>query len=346
MRRRFAARVARNRAIVLVYVLAILLFIGASIASGGFDSTDHIKYLLVTATILALPAAGQTVVILGGGIDLSVPWVMTGSAIVAAALTGGSSGSLVWVIPAILGGALLIGAANGFGVAVLEVSPIVMTLATNVVISGVIALEFQLSSNVVSPHAINQLAFGSLLGLPLPLFILLGAIVVMTVMLTLTPFGRRIYAVGANATASRLSGVNTRRVTIVTYMISASAAAAGGLVLLGFVGRSYAGMADPYQFSTIAVVVVGGASILGGNGNYLGTVAGILLLTVLNALLQVYSLSAGIIEILYGAIILVSVWLAQQELGGRFRIGRSARPDPGQAVTEMPQPDMTHMTSE
>jgi len=168
----------------------------------------------------------------------------------------------------------------------------------------------------------------------------------MTATLTLTPFGRRIYAVGANTTASRLSGVNTRRVTIVTYMISAFAAAAGGLVLLGFVGRAYAGMADPYQFSTIAVVVVGGASILGGNGNYLGTVAGVLLLTVLTALLQVYSLSAGIIDILYGAIILVSVWLAQQELGSRFRIGTSARLDPRQAVTEAPQPDVRGVTSE
>jgi ribose transport system permease protein len=282
-------------------------------------------------------------VILGGGIDLSVPWVMTGSATMTAALTNGSNGSLGWVMPVVLGIAVLVGTANGVGVAILGVSPIVMTLATNVVISGVVPLEFQLGAGVVAPHGITNLAFGSLLGLPAPLFILLGATAAMTVVLAVTPFGRRVYAVGANATASRLSGVNTRAVTIFTYVISALGAALGGLVLLGFVGRAYAGMADAYQFSTIAVVVVGGASILGGSGNYLGTVAGVLLLTVLNSLLQVYSLSAGLIEILYGVIILVSVWLAQQHVGGRFRLtDREARQD----VTEVAVPEPTGVTTE
>lgn len=338
MRARFSRRLNQNRSILLVFGLAILLFIGASIASPGFSSSAHVRYIILTATVLALPAAGQTVVIIGGGIDLSVPWLMTASAVLTAALTGGHSSKLVWVIPLILGIALFVGLVNGIGVAVIGLSPIVMTLATNVVLSGVIPLEVRLSSSTVSPHGITNLASGSLIGIPVPLIMLLVTAAVMTVVLTWTPLGRRTYAVGTNATASRLSGVHTRTVVVITYLFSALGAALGGLLLLGFVGNAYPGMADQYQFSTIAAVVVGGASILGGSGNYLGTVAGVLLLTVLNALLAVYSLREGIVLMLYGAIILVSVWIAQQDLGARLRIGRrtqaveSNRTEPGPPI--------------
>lgn len=316
---RLHTRLSKNRPILLVFGLAILLFIGASIARPGFSHWTHIEYIILTATVLGLPAAGQTIVIIGGGIDLSVPWMMTSSAVLTAALSGGQTSKLVWVVPLVFAIAAFVGLINGVGVGVLGLSPIVMTLATNVVLSGVIPLEVQLSSSAVSPRGITNLASGHLLGIPIPLIILIVAAVIMTVLLTWTPLGRRTYAVGANTIASRLSGVHTRRVTAMTYIFSALGAAAGGLLLLGFVGNAYPGMADQYQFSTIAAVVVGGASILGGSGNYLGTIAGVLLLTVLNALLAVYSLGSGIILMLYGAIILVSVWIAQQDLGARFQ---------------------------
>lgn len=336
MRARLSRRFRQNRSIVLVFALAIVLFVGATIATAGFSSSAHVRYIILTATILALPAAGETVVIIGGGIDLSVPWLMTASAVLTAALTAGDSSRLVWVIPVVLGIALFVGLINGIGVGVLGLSPIVMTLATNVVLSGVIPLEVRLSSSAVSPHGITNLASGSLIGIPVPLIVLLVTAAIMTVVLTWTPLGRRTYAVGANATASRLSGVHTRTVTVSTYVLSALGAALGGLLLLGFVGNAYPGMADQYQFSTIAAVVVGGASIVGGSGNYLGTVAGVLLLTVLNALLAVYSLGAGIILMLYGAIILVSVWIAQQDFGPRMRITQRSRPTEDNQTQSVP----------
>jgi ribose transport system permease protein len=316
---RLHTRLSKNRPILLVFGLAILLFIGASIARPGFSHWTHVEYIILTATVLGLPAAGQTIVIIGGGIDLSVPWVMTSSAVLTAAMSGGQTSKLVWVIPVVFGIAAVVGLVNGIGVGVMGLSPIVMTLATNVVLSGIIPLEVQLSSSAVSPRGITNLASGHLLGIPIPLIILVVAGAIVTVLLTWTPLGRRTYAVGANTLASRLSGVHTRWVTAATYVFSALGAAAGGLLLLGFVGSAYPGMADQYQFSTIAAVVVGGASILGGSGNYLGTIAGVFLLTVLNALLAVYSLGSGIILMLYGAIILVSVWIAQQDFGTRLR---------------------------
>jgi ribose transport system permease protein len=325
---RLKARLRRNVAIVLVYVLALLLFIGASIAVSGFASSASVKNILLAATILGLVAAGQTLVILGAGIDLSVPWMMTSAAVLTASLTDGDSGALVWVLPVVFGIAICVGTFNGLGVAVLGISPIVMTLATNVLLSGFLTLEVQVGSPVQAPSAITDLASGELLGLPVPLFLLLGVTFLMTVVLTYTKFGRRVYSVGANVTASRFSGVNPITVTTATYICSALGAAAAGLVLLGFVGRAFPGIGDEYQFSAIAAVVVGGASILGGSGHYIGTVAGVLLLTILNALLQAYSLGAGTVLIFYGVIIIVSVWIAQQDL---VRLGwrRRRAPEPG-----------------
>ncbi len=314
MRARIAARLQRNVAILLVYGLTVLLFIGASIAVSGFSSAANVKNILLLATILGIAAAGQTLVILGAGIDLSMPWTITSSAVLTASLSHGSSRPLLWVIPLVLALAVLIGAFNGLGVSLLGISPIVMTLATNVMLSGLLTLRVQVGSPVAAPSAITDLASGELFGLPVPLFLLLGVMAVMTVVLTYTPFGRRVYAVGANGTASRFAGVNPVTVTTATYICSSIAAAAAGLVLLGYVGRAFPGIGDDYQFSAIAAVVVGGASILGGSGHYVGTVAGVLLLTILNALLQVYSLGAGTILMFYGVIIIVSVWLAQQDL--------------------------------
>jgi ribose transport system permease protein len=314
MRTRIAARLQRNIAIVLVYGLTVLLFIGSSIAVSGFSSAANVKNILLLSTILGIAAAGQTLVILGGGIDLSMPWTFTSSAVLTAALTDGKSDAGVWVLPLVLALAIGVGLFNGLGVALLGISPIVMTLATNVMLSGLLTLRVQVGSPVAAPSAITDLASGTLLGLPVPLYLLLAVMLVMTVLLTFTPFGRRVYAVGANVIASRFAGVNPLTVTTATYVCSSLAAAAAGLVLLGYVGRAFPGIGDDYQFSAIAAVVVGGASILGGSGHYIGTVAGVLLLTILNALLQVYSLGAGTILMFYGVIIIVSVWLAQQDL--------------------------------
>jgi ribose transport system permease protein len=314
MRGRFASRLQRNAAIILVYALTLALFIGSSIAVSGFSGSSNVKNILLLSTILGLVAAGQTLVIIGGGIDLSVPWTVTSAAVLTASLSSGHNDKLWWVIPLVFGLAIAVGLFNGLGVAVLGISPIVMTLATNVMLSGLLTLRVQVGSPVAAPPAISDLASGELIGLPVPLFLLIAVTALMSVLLTFTPFGRRVYAVGANVTASRFSGVNPTAVTTATYVCSALGAAAAGLVLLGFTGRAFPGIGDEYQFSAIAAVVVGGASILGGSGHYVGTVAGVLLLTILNALLQVYSLSAGTILIFYGVIIIVSVWIAQQDL--------------------------------
>ncbi len=314
MLRRLQGRLRRNSQLALVYALALALFAIASLSVSGFGSGKSIDNILLAATILALAAAGQTLVILTGGIDLSLPWMIAASALLTASLTHGDNSALPWVIPVVLGFAVLVGLMNGCGITVLQVPPIVMTLAMNVMLNGFVALKVPSGADSTAPPLIESLAFGQILGIRTPLLILAVSGVVMTLMLTFQPFGRRLYAVGTNERASRYAGVNVSLILIRAYVLSAVFGAVAGLVLLGFTGQAFNGMGDEYQFATIAAVIVGGASILGGRGHYLGTIGGAILLTVLTSLLQVFSLGAGALKIFYGVVILVSVWLSQIDL--------------------------------
>ena len=131
-----------------------------------------------------------------------------------------------------------------------------------------------------------------------------------------TPFGRKLYAVGTNATVARLSGVRAGRVTISAYVISALCSAVAGILLVGYVGQAYLGMGDSYLFTSVAAVIIGGASILGGSGNYFGTIAGALILTVLTSLLPILNLNPAALQVVYGAVILVTVIIASVRIGG------------------------------
>jgi len=138
--------------------------------------------------------------------------------------------------------------------------------------------------------------------------------------LTWTALGRHLYALGTNRTVALFSGVATLRVTVVTYVVSGVAAALAGIVLTGYTGQAYLGMGDPYLFSSVAAVAIGGASILGGSGHYLGTVAGALILTVLAGLLPILNLNPAALQIIYGLVILVTV--AAATLPGRQAVAR------------------------
>jgi ribose transport system permease protein len=135
-----------------------------------------------------------------------------------------------------------------------------------------------------------------------------------TLMLSRTAFGRYLYAQGTSATVAEFSGVPTLRVTVLAYTLSGLTAAAAGMLLTGYTAQAYLGMGDPYLFTSIAAVAIGGASILGGSGSYIGTIAGALVLTILTGLLPALNLSNGALLVVYGVVILVTVSLASDAL--------------------------------
>jgi ribose transport system permease protein len=318
---------SRNRLIVLAYVAMIVLLLVTSAFSPGFLAPANLRSTLVLAAFVGIAALGQTFVIIGGGIDLSLPWVLNCAAIVMTLLAGSQDATLVWVVPLVLAGGLAIGVINGFGVALFGVPPIIMTLAANVILQGLILVFTGGSPTAPSPPMIQFLAVGRLAGIPVIAFLWLILAVIAWVLLSKAPFGRHLYALGTSAKVAEFSGVPTARTTILTYSISGLTAALTGILLTGYSGQAYLGMGDSYLFTSIAAVAIGGASILGGSGHYIGTIAGALVLTILSGLLPALNLSSGALLVVYGVVILLTVALGSERFAdmSAILIGRRGK---------------------
>jgi ribose transport system permease protein len=249
-------------------------------------------------------------VIIGGGIDLSVPWLLNCAAVMTTAITKSHDGVLLWAVPLILASGAGVGAVNGAGIALLRVPPIVMTLATNVVLLGLLFIATKGFPPPPAPKALQYIANGRIGPIPVMALVWTALTAIVLVVERMTAFGRYLYATGSNRTVAVLSGVPVVRTTITAYAISGVTAALAGILLTGYAKQSYLGMGNPYLFTSIASVAIGGASILGGSGTYLGTIAGAFVLTILTGLLPIFRLDSGALEVIYGVVILVTVSLA------------------------------------
>ena len=317
MNSQLVARLGRNRSILLAYAGAIALFVVTSAFTAGFASPSQIRIILIEASFIGVVALGQTFVILGGGIDLSVPWTLNGAAIMLTLFADAQNGKLLWAIPLVLGMGALVGLVNGCGVALLGVSPIVMTLGVNVIISGALLVYTGGSPTARAPGIVEDLATGRIGPIPISPLVWAGLAALATLVLTWTAFGRYLHALGTSRTVALFSGIAAQRVTIATYVICGLTSAFAGILLTGYSGQAYLGMGDPFLFSSVAAVAIGGASILGGSGHYLGTVAGALILTLLASLLPILDLDPAALQVIYGVVILLTVALATVRFRGQ-----------------------------
>ena len=307
----------RNSSIVLAYVLAGVLFLVGTLQATGFASYEHARTVLITASFVGIVGFGQTLCMLTGGIDLSIPSNIAGAAVLTAFLAKGSSGDLIWIVPMIIGFGMIVGLINGLGVAYAGVPPIIMTLGMNSAIQGLLLIYTNGGFASAAPPGLVNFVNGNTLGLSTMLLIWIGVAVIATALLSVTSFGRKLYAVGTNPLAALLAGVNTKRILVVPYVVSGASAAVTGVLLLGFLGQAFINMGDDYLFSSAVAVAVGGASILGGKGHYVGTVAGAIILTLIAANLNLLSLGESAIQISYGLILLGTVYVATIRLGRR-----------------------------
>ncbi len=294
--------------------IVALLLIG-SIYSSSFLSPEYLLQQLKVASFLGVIATGMMIVILIGQIDLSVPWVATVGGMMAAAATAWGPLGEAFAIPfGILCGVVL-GVVNGFGVAFLRIPSMIVTLAVNTVAQGLMVVNTGgfAPQDSASP-AMRFLSAGhSLFGVPNALWVwaLIGSVTVFV--LSKTRFGRSIYAVGNSERAVYLSGVNTRFVIMVAFAVSGGLAAFGGILLTGYASKAAQSMGDAYLLPAIAAVVLGGTSILGGRGRYLGTVAGVILITLLQSILSVMQMQDYARHVIYGAVIVVMLLLYGRE---------------------------------
>jgi ribose transport system permease protein len=307
--------IRRNPTIILAYALALAMVLVVSVLRPGFGSLTHLRSLIIEASVIGLVALGQTVVIVSGGIDLSIPWVLNSAAILMTVLTQGQNDRLPWAIPIVLLASAGVGLINGLAIAYLEITPVIMTLAMNGILLGIMAGVASGGLNIgyehgAPPPIILSLARDRILELPAVVWIWVAFIVVAAIGFSLSGLGRYVYAIGSNQTAAVYSGVNVRRVKALVYVISATMSGLAGIILAGKFGRAYLGMGDAFLFTSVAAVVIGGTSIQGGSGHYLGTVAGALILTVLAALLPIFKMPAAGQSIVYGLVVLITVYLS------------------------------------
>ncbi len=297
------------RQVVPVLVLVVMYAITVAIAP-GYLKAPQIGSLLQLASILGVAAVGQTLVILVGGIDLSVGAVVTMTNLMAAAIIANRDASLPLALVVVLGIGSLVGLGNGLLIRYLKVPDLVATLATMTIVVGVGLLFTHGSPKGHASPALMALVTQRFLGV-LTGSVLIWVIVAAGVILFLrsTAGGRYVYAVGLNREASRYSAVPVNRTVILLYMASGLTSALAGFLLTGYTGSAYLASGDTYQMQTIAAVVLGGTSMFGGRGGYGGTIIGVLITVLLVSALRVVGIAQAGQDIAYGVILLTMLLL-------------------------------------
>jgi ribose transport system permease protein len=308
------ATLRSERGTLLAFAAAIALVIVGGIYRPTFVQPGNLATLLLLASFIGIAAAGQTFVVLIGGIDLSVPWVLNAIAILLTTMSLGQNARAWWAVPLALAAGLAAGALNGLGIVLFDIPPVVMTLAMNGIMEGLV-LGFTggftcAACNSYAPPVVVAAFTGQLIpGVANGLLAWALIAIAVGVILSMTLLGRRIYALGNNVLATYLSGIDTRAVTVIVYALSGFFAGVAGFGLAAFGQQATLGMGDPFLFDSIAAVVIGGASILGGRGNYWGSVAGAIFLIVLRSVLQEYNIGEAGRSIASGVVILIALLL-------------------------------------
>jgi ribose transport system permease protein len=299
--------------VTLTFALVLLLWAVANFLLPGFATFGHIRYMVELAAIMGIAAAGQTLVVIGGGIDLSVAGVITFTAIIMPLVSPAWDGSGLVGVAATLAMALSVGVLNGLGIAFLRVHPLILTLATATILQGMLLLIVGGSAISTTNPAVIWLANATILGVPTTIVTWFAVALVTLLLLHRTVFGVWLFAMGTNEWATRLSGANVRAAMIAAYALSGFFSGVAGLLLLGMNRQGSVGIGEPYLLGSIAAVVLGGTSILGGRGSYSGTIAGSLLLITLTALITVVNTQPGWRSILFGTLILVLLLISREQ---------------------------------
>lgn len=316
-RRAFSAKWLQDMAIRYAMVLVLIVVIAFfAYRSARFATPDNVVTILIAAAPFALIALGQTLVILTGGIDLSVGSVIALSAMAGAYTAKALPDQLFLALAvAILVGAVA-GAVNGFVVSVLDVPPFIATLGMLTLASG---LAYVIGGGAPInglPQNFSQFANTEILGLTIPVILMIIGIVGFGIMMRRTKFGMHVYAVGGNEQASRIAGIKTGRVKFLVYTISGALAGVSGIMLASRTINGSPSLGVGYELDAIAAVVIGGASLMGGRGTIWGTALGLLMIQTLNNGLDILTVPAYWQDVVKGLLIVaavsVDVWASKR----------------------------------
>lgn len=289
------------------FVGLVSLMIFMSTLSRVFLSTNNILNILRQASINGVVAFGMMTVILSAGIDLSVGSVLAvSSMIMAIMITAGVNQVFAITVALIVG--LLIGLVNGLLISKGKLQPMIATLSTMMVFRGV---TLYISNGVpvsrLGDGFLGWIGRGNVMGIPTPVYVLIAVTIVMAIILNYTTFGKKVYAIGGNIKAARLSGIKVENMLIYVYMISGFLSALAGIILTSRIDSAVPTAGQSFELNAIAAVVIGGASLQGGRGRVVGTFFGILIIAVIANGLNIIGTSAYLQQIMTGIIIISAV---------------------------------------
>lgn len=320
--RRTAA--VQDRAPVLQMVAVLAVYLLCVLTISGFGNWSSIVDVLVLASFTGIASVGQTLVALLGGLDLSIPSVLGAANVAICQMTT----AWHWPFPAAAAAILLastaVGWLNGYLSEKFAIHSLLVTIGSGAIIAGVMSAWTAGQSTAPAPNWMANItspaAHTWILPVP-PVVVIWAALSAIVIsVLRSTAYGRRLYATGANPRAARLARVRPIRIWSVTFAISGAAAAMTGMILAGYTGSGLLTVGDQYLVTTIACVVIGGTSLLGGQGDYVRSILGALLLTEVTTMLVGFNLGAAAQQAMLGLMIIAVVSLHGRELHVRNRV--------------------------
>lgn len=297
----------REAGLLAALVVAVVIF-GAT--APNFLSTQNGFNILRQAAFVGIIALGMTLVIVCAEIDISVGAVVA----LTSAMIGVLHRDLGWSIGPIMASVLLLGAMSGVAVGVLRsylaIPTIISTLALFLALRGVAEFITDASPIPVESAFLTDVLGGDVAGVPVPAAVFVVLCVLAWLLATRTRFGREVYAVGGNAVAARTSGIHVARVRIVVFAVTGVLAALAGILLTARIGAGSSSIGQGLEFEVIAAVIIGGTALTGGRGTVLGTVVGVLFVSVLGNALVLYGVNSFVQDIVRGAVVLLAVVLS------------------------------------
>ena len=307
-------RVLRSIHIPPVYFFLILIFIAGGLldqvfADGQIFSNPAIMLnIIVRSVALGIVAVGQSLVIIGASIDLSVAYTISITAIMSSYIMVGKTENVPIAILGVFGIGALIGLVNGLTITKLHVNPFIATLGTSLIVKGIINASFSNYTGSV-PKSVEYFGYGKIGPIPVSILILVIIVLGGWFLLARTKFGSHLYGVGGNSEVARLSGVRTDRVLIIAHVICSMTAVLAGLFLVSQMrsGAPWVGPNGVYDLNSIATTVIGGTALAGGKGGVWGTLGGVLIFGVLETVFNQLGVNPYLKTVLQGAIIVLAV---------------------------------------
>lgn len=310
---------ARHRTLGVSYGLALLFVLALGLTTSNGFAPQRILDIVGQDAQLGMAVIGQAVVMLSGGLDLSIGPVMNLASIVSAVVMDGSNGNIALAVVVTLAAGGAVGVVNGLLVAKLRIAPLLATLAVGTILQGIyyVWTEGQPKGNVAP--AFRSIADDRILGfLPISIVVWFALWGVVAFVLYRTTWGKGLYATGANPRAAWLSGIATSRKVIGAYVIAAMCAAVAGMQLTAYSGTASVNAADSYTLTTVAAAVIGGVAFVGGIGGLAGPFAGVLVLVFLDTILETLNVPSATQYIAQGLILIVMMLVSR-------RLNRGAR---------------------